>query len=135
MGNNIEIFEQDDSIGFTMYDLAKHYKVSVEEIQTISKEYGIGLTTEDGIVWFTKGKKDEDCDVSMFRFYYRHRDIENKVVDFLKKNQPTTLYKMASNLSLSREKVSKVLDELTFKDGNVYEKKIGGNWFLCYRRE
>lgn len=128
------IEQNNQARGYIVRDIANYYGITEEEVETICKEYGLGQITYDGIRWFTIGEKDKDTDISMFRFYYKNSDISQRIIEDIKVNQPTTIKKVAARLKLSREKVWAVIDHITLIDVNLYEKPIGKNWFLCYRK-
>ena len=124
---------QDEIKGHTINDIANYYGITVEQVETICQEYGLGNITYDGVRWFSIGDNDKDTDISMFRFYYKHSDISEIVRQDIIKNQPTTIKKIAKRLKLSREKIWAVVDHITLIDEKLYEKPVGKSWFLCYR--
>lgn len=126
------ILDHERAKRYNMFEVAEFLNVTVELIESICYTYHLGKVNEDGIISFTKGSKDSDDDISLLRFYIEHPSIEKEVIEAIYEMQPTTVYKLSLALNISRERIWKVLDEITLVDSDLIEDTVGKRDYLFY---
>ena len=116
----------------SLYEASQLLNVPVEKCETICAGKSLGKVMWDGNVFLRTNKASFDDEFLRLTTYAEDYNIEETVLNYIKENQPTTIFRIATDLGYSREKIWRVIDDITFKDRKLYEHTIGKNDFLFY---
>jgi predicted HTH transcriptional regulator len=111
------------------------FETTVKKLTEVCHELSIGMITVDNYVYVNKVTTEYDNAFSLLELYVNDSGIEDKVLSYIKENQPTTKYTIAQELGYSREVIWRILDSITFKDVKLWEHPVGKVDMLFYGEE
>lgn len=116
----------------SIYELAQIFKVSVPFIQTICLQYGLGVVTEDDFIYIDTEDELYSDEFQRIETYLKYPDIGDKMIKYIKENQPVTLHNLVEHFQISRRKLERILADITFQDRHIYSEKYKTYELLFY---
>lgn len=104
----------------SLFELAQVYGSTVEILETICREHGIGMITESGFIYIDTEAPSYSNGLKLLKTYAENTHIEEDMIKYIKANPNCTVPMMQEWFELSREKIVAVLDEITFRHGELY---------------
>lgn len=129
---NLKNTDLNTALRISLHELAAKFTTTIPKLLQICKTLGIGVVTKHDNTYIERTTDQYDNVFTEIEAYVKNEDIENKVLAYIKKHQPTTANQMVVYFGVSHKVIDRVLANITFADPMLWGEQRGKKELLYY---